>query len=92
MNCLGLAAFCVLLSCQSNMFYTCSIITLTSYAKTVHKGFFAMAWASFNLIRPGRFSRSPGPGGGVGGSKARMPKIKLPSTDLNETLRESLLS
>ena len=31
---------------------------------------------SFNPIRRGLFSRSPGPGGG-GGSEARMPKIKV---------------
>ena len=30
-------------------------------------------WPAFNPIRPGLFSRSPGPGG----SKARMPKIKV---------------
>ena len=30
-----------------------------------------------NPIKPGLFSRSPGPGGGEGGSEARMPKIKV---------------
>ena len=36
-----------------------------------------IASASLNPIRPGLFSRSPGPGGGGRGSEARMPKIKV---------------
>ena len=61
-------------------------INLVCYPFTIHVLVAPVRNRYFNPIRPGLFSRSPGPGGGKGGSEAQMPKIKF---NIDETLHES---